>query len=260
MSSVNKWALITGASSGFGIDFSHIMARLGLNLVIVARRVDRLNELKHQIEKDYNVKVEVISLDLSNVGAGHELHDLIELKEIQISYLINNAGFGIYGEEIDNDLSKIDEMMRLNIVTLTDLCHLYAKKMKEQGHGRILNLASLAAFQPCPGYASYAATKSYVLNFSQALNHELKNHDVTVTALCPGLTETEFMKVAGQGISLYSRMALMKSFPVAHAGIKGMFAGQQFVVPGFFNKFNVILLRLIPRSFYARFVSLFLKE
>ncbi|MCK5883555.1 MAG: SDR family oxidoreductase [Bacteriovoracaceae bacterium] len=260
MSTVSKWALITGASSGLGVDFSHILARLGINLVIVARRQDRLEKLKETLKKEYNIKVEVIVMDLSNTGAGYELFDLLLLKEIRIDYLINNAGFGIYGQQVESDLSKIDEMMRLNMITLTELCHFFGKDMASRNGGRILNVASLASFQPCPGYASYAATKSYVLNFTQALGHELRDKNVTATALCPGLTETEFMEVAGQGLSIYSKFAIMKSFPVANAGIKAMFAGKQFVVPGFMNKFNVILLRLVPRSLYPKLVAYFLKE
>lgn len=145
------------------------------------------------------------------------------------------------------------------LITLTNLCHIFAKHLiKKKESGRILNTASLAAFQPCPKFASYAATKSYVLSFSQALNYELKPYDITVTALCPGFAETEFIRTAGQNASLYTRLVLMKSHVVANIGIKAMFKGKQFVVPGILNKLHVAFLRTVPRSLLTSLAGKFL--
>ncbi len=252
-----KWALITGASSGFGIDFATIMARMGFNLVLVARRLDRLEKVKAELLAHYPVVIEIISKDLSSTKASEDLHQQIIDKKITISYLINNAGFGVHGSFAEQDPGKIDEMISLNIASLTRMCSLFTPSMVEKGEGRILNVASIAAFMPCPGYASYAATKSYVLSFSQSLAFELRNSGVTVTALCPGIAKTEFMQVAGQGMNLYTRLALMESYPIAQAGLMGMFAGKAIVVPGWLNKFNTYFLRFIPRAWWPNYVDLF---
>ncbi len=252
-----KWALITGASSGFGIDFATILARMGFNLVLVARRLDRLEKLKVDLQAHYPVKIEIISKDISSTIAAEQLFQSIQEKKISINYLINNAGFGVHGDFISHDPSKIDEMIRLNILSLTRMCSLFAPKMVEKGEGRILNVASIAGFMPCPGYASYAATKSYVLSFSQSLGFELRHNGVTVTTLCPGIAKTEFMQVAGQGMNLYTRLALMESYPIAQAGLMGMFAGKAIVVPGWLNKLNTYFLRFIPRAWWPSYIDLF---
>lgn len=252
-----KWALITGASSGFGIDFATILARMGFNLVLVARRLDRLEKVREDLLKHSPVQIEIISMDLSPTHAPDQLYTQLQDKGILITYLINNAGFGQHGQFVEQNADKIGEMIQLNIGTLTRLCSIFLPKMVERGEGRILNVASIAAFMPCPYYASYAATKSYVLSFSQTLRFELRHTGVTVTALCPGIARTEFMEVAGQGMNLYTRMALMDSFPIAQAGLMGMFANKAIIVPGILNKLNTYLLRLIPRAWWPRFINFF---
>ncbi len=194
---MRKTAIITGSSSGIGKETAIIYAKKNYNLVLVARRTDKLNEIKQEIHNNNPVEITIISMDLATVDAAEKLFEIIKNKNLKIDVLINNAGFGLFGEFIDDDAKKQEQMLLLNIVTLTKLTHLFAKEMVKNNGGNIVNIASVAAFQPMPTFAVYAASKAYVLQFSEAIAYELKSKNVFVTAICPGATQSEFGKVAG---------------------------------------------------------------
>ena len=192
-----KTVLITGASSGIGKETAFEYAKHNYNLVIVARRQDRLEAIKNEIENKYKVNVHVIALDLSNIKSAESLFKRVNSENLKIDVLINNAGFGIHGDLITNDLQKLEEMLVLNMLTLSKLTQIFAKEMVKNGGGHIINLASAAAFQPVPSFAAYSATKAYVMNFSDAIAYELKDKNVKIITISPGATQSEFGTVAG---------------------------------------------------------------
>lgn len=241
-----QYALITGASSGFGKDFAHILAKKGLNLIITARREERLLQLKEEINQTLNIDIIVIPADLSK----HEerVRLLNETASFDIEILINNAGLGIHGDYLSAKFEDINKMIQVDITALTHLTHEIGLRMKERKAGKILLLGSMAAFLPTPTYAAYAAAKSYVLSLGQSLNFEFKEHGVSVTVLNPGATATEFFEVSGQKMTFYQKLFMMQSLPVARLGIKALFKGKSSVVPGIFNKLTTFLTRLSPPS------------
>lgn len=254
----DQWALVTGASSGLGVDFADILAGKGCHLVISARREEQLLTVKQQIEKKHDVTVEVMPMDLSVPGAPQALYDAIKQKGIEIEVLINNAGFGAYGHFKDIPWEREQQMLNLNIVNLVHFMKLYLKDMLKRDSGYILNVASIGAYQPTPTYASYSASKSYVLFMTEAVNYELRDSNVKVTALSPGITKTEFLDVTGQNASLYQRIAMMESRPVCEAGIEAMLKGKSSYVPGLINKLGVVLLRTMPRPLQTMTANLFM--
>ena len=218
-------ALITGASSGIGRELARIHAINGGDLVVVARREDELESLKIDLEKTYKIKVVVISLDLSIYGAGSALVNEVETRGIEIDFLMNNAGFGGYGEFHNRDLEKEKEMIRLNINSYVEITHGILQGMIKRKKGKILNTASIAGFLPGPLQAVYFATKAFVLSFSQAIDHEVRDHGITVTALCPGPVQTEFKNVAGMGKHPFFKKAKSARY-VALIGYRGMLKGR----------------------------------
>ncbi len=242
-----KWALVTGASSGFGVEFAKLLAERNANLVLVARRAEPMDKLAEELRRRHSVQVVMVRMDLSRAGVGVELKSHLDGRGIAIDVLVNNAGFGVYGSFVDQPLQKISDMMQVNMMTLTELTHIFARDMVKRGGGHILLLASLLGYQAVPGYAAYAATKAYVLLFGEALHQELEPHGVSVTALCPGLSATSFGEVAGQKLSPLLKMMIMKPYPVAKAGVVAMLGRRANVVPGFLNKATVFLDRIMPR-------------
>ncbi len=244
-----SYTLITGASGGIGYDLAILAAADGKNLVIVARTSDKLNQLAETIRKNNKSEVISIASDLSDEEGVNKLISEITAKNIHIDTLINNAGFGDFGDFANADLSKNMEMIRLNISALTQLSHFALQGMMKAGKGRIMNVASTAAFMPGPGMAVYYASKAYVLSFSEALTRELKGSGVTVTTLCPGLTDTSFASAAGIGKSLMHRMLPpATSMMVAKAGYKAMMKGKAIEIPGFMNKLSAITPGFTPRG------------
>lgn len=243
------YSLITGASGGIGHDLALLAAADGKNLVLVARSVEKLEKLTETIEQNYKVEVISIDVDLSDETGVNSLISTINKQEIQIDTLINNAGFGDFGDFAKADLSKNMEMIRLNISALTQLSHFALQGMLKAGKGKIMNVASTAAFMPGPGMAVYYASKAYVLSFSEALTRELKGSGVTVTTLCPGPTETDFALSAGLGKSLMHRMLPpATSMQVAKAGYKAMQKGKAIEIPGFMNKMSALTPSFTPRG------------
>ena len=255
-----KWALITGASSGLGVDFAHELAAEGCHLVLVARREDRLQALARQLEATHSVRCKVVALDLTLPRAAETLHQQLDDEGIQIDVLINNAGFGIFGEFLDASVEKTSAMLQLNITALTELTHRFARAMIDRQRGHILLLASVVAYQPSPNYAAYAASKAYVLSLGEALHEELKPHGITVTVLSPGATATEFFDVSGQASSPLKRAFMMPSRPVAQMGLKAMRQRQASIVSGWKNKLMSFSTRLVPRSWQRKIAHRVLKK
>lgn len=194
-----KTAVITGASSGIGVEFANRFAERGADLVLVARRKDRLDAVAKEIQSKHKVKVDVVVADLSEVGSAEKLFKTLQRKKIQIDVLVNNAGFGTMGEFKNHDLNRITEEIQLNVSTLVQLTRLALPGMIQRNNGVVVNIASTAAYQPVPYMAVYAATKAFVLSFTEALWGELKGTGVSALALSPGGTKTEFFEVASEG-------------------------------------------------------------
>ena len=241
-------ALITGASSGIGREFALLLAARGLDIVITARRQDRLDALATEVRDAHQVDVQVIAHDLGLPGAGEALYAQIAEAGKNIAVLINNAGFGVYGNAWEMDHQRVKTMLELNMMSLTALTQLVCADMVKRGHGRVLQVSSIGAFQPSPLYAAYSATKAYVLFYSQALNYELKGTGVTVTTLCPGLTETEFHQVADHLKPKSMDKLMMSARKVAAIGLKAMDKGKAVVTPGVMNKLSQWTVGAMPRS------------
>lgn len=252
----SNYTLITGASSGIGYELAWIFARQGHSLVLVARSSEKLKALKTEIEKHHKVQIEVIPFDLSVPHSAQALFQQVQNKKITIDGLVNNAGFGDYGPFLLSRLDRLQNMIQLNITTLTDLTHLFLPSMIDHKFGQIMNVASTASFQPGPLMAVYYATKAYVLSFSEALYEELQGTGVTVTALCPGPTESGFQEAAqiNNQIELLQRMKVPTSKEVAEYGYEAMKNGQAVAIQGFTNRLASTSVRFFPRSFVRKLV------
>lgn len=250
-----KTALITGASNGIGLELAKVHASKGGNLVLVARNKSKLDELKIELENQYKIKVYTIGKDLSLSAAAQEVYDETKQLNIQIDYLINNAGFGDYGMFVDLDWNKQAQMIQLNITTLTHFTHLYLQDMVRRGEGKIMNVASTAAFQSGPTMAVYFATKAFVLNFSEAVDNEVRDKGVTVTTLCPGPTESGFQAAAAMEESaLVKGKKFASSKEVAVYGYKSMMNGKTIAIHGFMNALMANTVRFAPRAFAVKMV------
>ncbi|WP_297924640.1 SDR family oxidoreductase [uncultured Agitococcus sp.] len=239
--------VITGASSGIGEALAHLFAREQQTLVLVARRKDKLEGLAKALNSKYGVKVHVIALDLQQMGAAAQLMNEVSNLKLTVDTLVNNAGFGVSAPFAKSDASQTSGMMQLNMVALTELTHMVLPMMLERGHGRIMNIASVVAFQPCPYFAVYAATKAYVLSFTEALAEEMRGRGILVTAVCPGSTATEFHDVAHTKGSLLTQIQDTAE-TVAEEGYKALNNGKSVVVTGLMNKPLPLVNRLVPRK------------
>jgi uncharacterized protein len=213
----NSWVLITGASSGFGEEFSRQHAEQGNPLVLVARRLDRLETLAEALRQRYPIEVVVEQVDLSDVAAVIQLHQRLRERGIAIDILINNAGHGLQGTFVDGTLDAALAMLQLDVVSLTAVTHVFAQDMRTRGRGKILLVASLLAYQGVEKFAVYAAAKAYVLRLGEALHRELKRDGVTVTTLCPGMSDTGFATAAQQKITPALKLLMMQPAPVVRA-------------------------------------------
>lgn len=242
-------ALITGASNGIGLELAKVHASKGGDLVLVARNKSKLDELKAELESKYKVKVYTIGKDLSLSNSAQEVYEETTKQNIQIDYLINNAGFGDFGMFVDSDWSKELQMINLNITTLTQFTKLYLKDMVKRRNGKIMNVASTAAFQPGPIMAVYFATKAYVLSFSEAVDNEVRDKGVTITALCPGATESGFQAAAAMEESnMVKGKKLPTSKEVAEYGYAQMMKGKTVAIHGLMNWILANSVRFTPRS------------
>lgn len=244
-------SLITGASSGLGVDFARQLSAQGHRLVLAARRKDRLDALACELGN-----ARAVAVDLSEPGAATRLMaDLTANGEV-VDTLINNAGFGLWGRFETLDPARLREMINLNCGTLTELCAAIVPGMIERKTGAILNVASTGAFQPGPGIAVYFATKAFVLSFSEALHEELKRHGIKVSALCPGPTSTEFGEVAGFKSNGAVDAMTARSAPVVELGLAGLRSNRAVVIPGLANKLGAQAHRLLPRSWLRKVTAL----
>jgi uncharacterized protein len=241
-------ALVTGASSGIGLELATLLAKARHDLVLVARGKDRLDGIARGLTEEFGVAVTVLPADLTDPSAPLDIFLALAERRIAIDVLVNNAGFGVYGFFADTSLEKELGMIQVNLAAPTQLAKLFLPGMLERRRGRILNLASTAAFQPGPLMAVYYATKAYVLSFSEALANETAGTGVTVTALCPGPTITDFQARAGLAMTrLFKSPLTMDAASVARAGYDGMMLGKRIVVPGATNRTFVQALRVTPR-------------
>ena len=256
MKNMKRTVLITGASKGIGRALAELFAKEGYNLILVARSKQLLDEIKIKLEAQYDTNVEVVIKDLSQDNAAECIYREISLKNINVDILVNNAGFGDFGEFHNSNWDKQRMMVQVNVLSLMNMTRLFIKPMIERGYGKILNVASIAAFQPGgPLMAVYYATKAFVLSFSEALSKELEGTGVTVTALCPGPTKTDFEQAASMTDSrLFNTLKVAAAEEVAIHAYKGLLKGKPVVVHGFINKLLVFGIRFVPRNIVRRVV------
>lgn len=253
---MKRVALITGASTGIGKEFARVHAAEGGDVVLVARSEEKLQKLKEELETDFGIDARSIPMDLSDPSCAESLYQQLSEERIEVEYLINNAGMGELGRFEGMEAERLSTTIRLNIEILTLLTHRFAPNMLEKGKGRILNVASTAAFQPGPGMAVYYASKSYVLSFSKALAYEWRKKGVSVTVLCPGPTESEFQERSGmQGVPLFESLKPHSSRSVAEKGYRAMMKGKRIVIPGLMNKIGAYTAPLMPDGLVLRMVE-----
>lgn len=246
---MSNTALITGASNGIGLELAKIHASKGGDLVLVARNKTKLDQLKSELEIEFDVSVYTIGKDLSVNNSAQEVYDETTKQNIQVDYLINNAGFGNFGMFAETDWNKELQMINLNITTLTLFTKLYLQDMIIRGSGKIMNVASTAAFQSGPTMAVYFATKAYVLSFTEAVSNEVSGKGVFITALCPGATETGFQAAGAMDESkLFKDKKLPTAKEVAEYGYSSMMQGKSVAIHGIMNYIMSNAIRFIPRA------------
>ncbi|MFZ5723447.1 MAG: SDR family NAD(P)-dependent oxidoreductase [Pseudomonadota bacterium] len=239
-------ALVTGASIGIGKEIAARLAREGHDLILVARSADKLLAVAEELQKKHGATSTVIAADLGQPGSAQKLFDAVQAKHLVVDVLVNNAGFGLKGRFVKLSLAEQQEMIQLNITTLTELCWLFGRDMAARGRGRILNVGSVGSFQPGPEFGVYSATKAYVLSFSEAIDAELRSQGVNVTALCPGAVLTNFHARASNESKILLATA-MQAEPVARAGVRALFGKRPVVIPGLLNRIAIFSVRLMPR-------------
>jgi short-subunit dehydrogenase len=239
----NSWVLVTGASSGFGEEFARQYAAKGRPLVLVARRLDKLETLATELRKKYRVDVIVERADLSAITAVVDLHQRLRERGVTIDVLINNAGHGMQGPFLDEPLDRTLAMLNLDVVSLTAMTRLFAEDMRARRRGRILLVASVLGYQGVENLAVYAAAKAYVLGLAEALHREFKRDGIVVTALSPGMSDTGFATAANMAIPPMLKLMMMQPAPVVRAGIRALQAGAVSVVPGWANKVSMFSIR-----------------
>jgi len=247
-----KWALVTGASAGIGTALAEELARGGTSLVLTARRRDRLEDLAKKLESTHKIQTKILVADLTQPDAPAKIFQFTKDQSIAIELLINNAGFGVYGEFPTAETSRLLDMVQVNCSAVVHLTRLYLPEMVTRGRGDVLIVASTASFQSVPYISTYAATKAFDLLFAEGLAEEMKPHGVRVCALCPGSTESEFAEVAGQTHIAAMRANRETAEKVARTGLRALAAGKSYVISGTGNYLGVLGQRLVPRRFVAR--------
>src|SRR2546421_7703512 len=254
MSELNMTALVTGASGGIGEELARLFAADGHSLVLVARSRDKLSALAEELSDRHNVNARVLPADLARAEAPREIFEELQSDAVTVDALVNNAGIGSYGLFAETDAKTELDLLQVNVVALTHLTKLFLPQMIARRRGHVLNVASTAAFQPGPLMAVYYASKAYVLHLSEALSNETGGTGVTVTALCPGPTETGFVAAARMGESKLFDANVMDAHSVAVEGYRGMLSGKTIVIPGFRNRLLASGYRFAPRSLITKIV------
>lgn len=251
---MEEYVLITGATSGIGREFVKLFAADGFNIILSSTSKELLDNEKKELEKKYkDIKIYTIAKDLSKDDSTKEIYEELKKEKINVSILINNAGFGYFGKLIDSDIKKNNALMSVNNNALVNLSYYFGKDMAKRKNGKILNVGSIAAFQGGPYMATYYASKAFVVSFSEALREELKNDNVIVTCLCPGPTRTNFEKTANlQKSYMFKKMDTCSAEYVARIGYNALMKGKSLVTSGFPNKVVVFLTRLSPRILNAK--------
>lgn len=248
---MRETALVTGASSGIGAAIAGELAARGYDLIVTARRRERLDALSLRLQEAHGVHVEVVVCDLSRHGAAERFYAEVRALGRPLSLLVNNAGVGVYGKSFEVDVDAVLAMVELNVVALTTLTHRFGRDMLAAGRGRILQIASIAAFQPSPLYAVYAATKAFVLFMSAAIAYECRGSGLSITTVCPGLTESEFHARANHLKPRSMDRMYMSAEAVAKIAVDATMAGRTVVTPGLANKLAGTGVKWIPRSWAA---------
>jgi short-subunit dehydrogenase len=248
-----KWAVVTGASAGIGRALAAELAAGGAHLVLTARRRDRLEELAREFATKYGIQAEICTADLAERSGPEEIFAFTKGKGIDVDLLVNNAGFGAYGEFARMDLARVLEMVQVNVAAVAHLTHLYLQPMIARKRGDILIVASTAAFQGVPYLATYGATKGFDLLFAEALAEETRVYGIRVCALCPGSTTSEFHEVAGQPKRILRKQETAEK--VARTGLRALASGKSYVISGGRNYMGTHIQRLLPRSTVARIVG-----
>jgi short-subunit dehydrogenase len=249
---MKEYILITGASSGIGLEMAKLLAQKNYNLLLVARNEDKLVKLQHELKNKFNVEVEYFLCDLAKPNTATDLHTLVKEKNYFVSGLINNAGFGDYGNFVEMPLKNDIEMIAVNITALVELTKLFGYDMVKAGNGKIMNVASLLSFLPFPYYSVYSATKSFVLAFTETVASELQGTGVTVTALCPGTVETAFHTDEMRKTNAMNANKPMSANLVAKAGVELFLHGKDKKIVGFMNWFLSNLPRVTPDKLMMR--------
>ncbi len=247
----DRWALVTGASSGIGAAFAERLAARGMHLVLSARRRELMEQLAADLDTRHGTRCEIIPADLSDPAQAVHLYDEVKRRGLEIELLVNNAGFGIVGQVADADVDRIMQLVRLNIGAVTELTYRFLPEMLQREHGAIINVSSLAGFQPVAYMGAYAASKAYVLHLSEALWAETRDRGVTVMALCPGTTRTPFFDVAGVPGWLKKQPAQTPE-QVVRAAIKALERRRSFVIPGWRNALLALVTRWVPRRMVVK--------
>jgi len=247
-----KWALVTGASAGIGTALAEELARGGTNLVLTARRRERLEELAQKLSVTHKIQTKTFVADLTHADAPEKIFQFTKAQRIEVELLINNAGFGAYGEFQTVETRRLTEMVQVNCAAVVHLTRLYLPEMVARRHGDVLIVASTASFQSVPYLSTYAATKAFDLLFAEGLAEEMKPHGVRFCALCPGSTESEFAEVAGQSHIAATRANRETAEKVARTGLRALAAGKSYVISGLGNYLGVLGQRLVSRRMVAR--------
>ncbi|ERG66805.1 SDR family NAD(P)-dependent oxidoreductase [Exiguobacterium chiriqhucha] len=246
---MQRTVLITGVSGGIGKELADRFARVGHEMVLVSRNEEKMNMLAEQYRTTYGVGVTVIAKDIGTPGVPEAIFKELQEKQIHVDYLVNNAGFGLYGKFLETDINQEANMIDVNIKALTAMTKLFLPGMVERNRGGVMNVSSMVGFFPGPLMSVYHATKSYVLSFTEALANEVSNTNVTVTALCPGLTSTGFVDRSGmQASNLVRSGTIMEAGRVADIGYRGFMNGKTLIIPGRRNRLVAFLPRLLSRQ------------
>ena len=241
-------AIITGASGGIGYEIALLFAKRKIDVLIVARNKQKLNDIKLEIEQQFKINVYCVATDLSISDGLVDIDNCVKSNNLSVTYLVNNAGFGDYGFFTERSMEKYSEMLGINVFSLTELTYYYAKQMIKNGKGKILNVASTAGIQPDPYFAVYGASKAYVISLTEAIHKEFEKTGVTATVLSPGATKTEFMERADMNNAKLYDSGVMSAKEVAEVGFKGMMKGKLHVIPGFKNRILAFFSSITPSS------------